>query len=343
MMLLRGTRGGSLLRRRGLSFSPDEGFTPTHFDSQELLQRYIPDKVLGAGSFGNVYRATRISRSGNNTSAPQQVAIKAMLKSKCPFAMHEIELLQLLSPPGHGPSSKHVLQLVEWFETDTSFYLVTEYLRGKELFELLVDREVPFSEQDTLVFVEQMLLGVEACHKRNFAHIDVKIENMVFREASASSELVLVDFGAAQRFVQAPYATKSETYREGLDDETLTPARPAGTIPYNAPEVLNGHFSSRSDVWSVGVSMFVLLTGRRPFNSSRAIPLEAERSITRQIKYHGEVVGNRELPLPETIASEPTRAFLHRLTSVSPRDRMSATEAITAIRQLPAFPKPPNL
>lgn len=161
---------------------------------------------------------------------------------------------------------------------------------------------------------------------------------MVFREsAGKESDLVLVDFGAAQKFVQAPYATLSDSYREGLDDETLTPARPAGTIPYNAPEVLNGHFSSRSDVWSVGVSMFVLLTGRRPFNSSKSLQLEAEKSITRQIKYHGDV-DTRVLPLPTHVASPETREFFHSLTNVSPSKRMSATEAIAAIRKLPAFP-----
>lgn len=147
------------------SFTPEDDFVPTHFDSEELLRRYIPGRVLGAGSFGNVYRAVTLSRGGNNTSPPQQVAIKAMLKSKCPFAQSEVELLQLLCTPPET-MSKHVLRYIESFETETSVYIVTEYLKGPELFTMLVGQDEPFSETDTLRFVEQMLLGVEACHKK---------------------------------------------------------------------------------------------------------------------------------------------------------------------------------
>jgi serine/threonine protein kinase len=234
-----------------------------------------------------------------------------------------------------------VLKFIEMIETSSTVYLVTEELKGPELFEVLVNRDRPFDEGDTLIFVEQMLKAIEACHKKDFAHLDVKIENIVFREKSLNSPLVLVDFGAAQKFIRAPYADKSDHYIEGLDDETreLTATRPAGTIPYNSPEVLNGLFSSRSDVWSVGVSMFVLLTGRRPFESGRNTPLEAEKSVARQIKWHGGTRNRppRQLPIPDGICSPETQRFLTRLTMGHPRDRLSATEAIAAISQLPLF------
>ena len=260
------------------------------------------------------------------------VAIKVMNRERSPYATLECELLGLVEHP-------NVLRLLEVIETIDDVYMVTEELRGPELFQVLVDRNAPFAEDHVLVFAEQMLLAIEACHKKNFAHIDVKIENMVFREPDLSSDLVLVDFGAAERFVRAPYADRSKHYIEGLDDETRElPERPAGTIPYSSPEVMNGFFSSRSDVWSVGVSLFVLLTGRRPFESMRE-GVEAEKSVGRQIKHHG---GSRtrpatDLPLPPDIASPPVVDFLHHLTRGHPSQRVSATEALDILRSLPDF------
>ena len=306
----------------------DEAYVATEFE-KIVTDKYEVGKLLGVGSFGNVYRAT-------HKATGQGYAIKAMSKEKCKYAVLECELLKSVD-------HVNVLKFEEMMETDSTVYLVTEELKGPELFEVLVNRDRPFDESDTLVFVEQMLLAIEACHKKDFAHIDVKIENMVFRERSLQSSLVLVDFGAAQKFIRAPYADKSDHYIEGLDDETreLTATRPAGTIPYNSPEVLNGLFSSRSDVWSVGVSMYVLLTGRRPFESMRSTPLEAEKSVARQIKWHGGTRSRppRPLPIPDGICTPETRYFLSRLTMGHPRDRMSATEAINAIRNLPMFPQ----
>jgi len=313
--------------QRRLFSGVDDSYVPTTFESV-VTDKYEVGDVLGVGSFGNVYMARL---RGTNES----YAIKAMDKERCKYAVLECELLKSVDHP-------NVLKFVDYFETDSHVYLVTEALEGPELFDVLVNRDRPFEEPDTLVFVEQMLLAIEACHKKDFAHLDVKIENLVFRERSLHSPLVLVDFGAAQRFVRAPYADKSEYYIEGLDDETreLTPTRPAGTIPYNSPEVLNGLFSSRSDVWSVGVSMFVLLTGRRPFESMRSNSLEAEKSVARQIKWHGGTRSRppKPLPIPDGICSPATQHFLSRMTMGHPADRMSATEALRALRALPTFP-----
>ena len=305
---------------------------PAHEFPSALLSRYVPRSLLGQGAFGDVYRADVRAgvRYPPSLAGRGTVAIKVMSRERCPYATLECELLGSVD---HA----NVLKLLEVVETPETVYLVTEELRGPELFQVLVDRDGPFHEEQVLVFAEQMLVAVEACHKKNFAHLDVKVENMVFRDADLSSPLVLVDFGAAERFVRAPYADKSKHYIEGLDDETRElPPRPMGTIPYSSPEVMNGFFSSRSDVWSVGVSLFVLLTGRRPFESMRQ-GLEAEKSVVRQIKLHGGSHSRpaTDLPLPPDVASPPVLDFLHQLTRGHPANRLSATEALEALRKLP--------
>jgi serine/threonine protein kinase len=298
---------------------------------KKILEKYTPTAVLGTGAFGEVYRAEIKPGVTYPPSLLERdtVAIKVMSKKKNPYAHLECELLSSVNHP-------NVLKFIEEIDTPDNVYLITEELRGPELFQVLIDRDEPFDEETSLMFGEQMLRAIEACHKKNFAHIDVKVENMVFREPDLNSPLVLVDFGAAQQFVRAPYADKSNHYIEGLDDDTRELSeRPAGTAPYLSPEVINGFFSSRSDVWSVGVSLFVLLTGRRPFDSVRK-GIEAEKSVVRQIRHHG---GSRtrpaiDLPLPPDMASPEVIDFLHNLTRGHPADRVSATEALADLALL---------
>ena len=301
----------------------------------KLLTHYKPTLKLGEGAYASVYKGNIVDNKIMQKYNTKQVAIKVMNRTRNPFALLECELLKSVD-------HRNVLKVYEVLEDKDSVFLVTELLEGPELFEVLVDREEPYDEATVLMFAEQMLGAIEACHKQNFAHLDVKIENMVFRGEPVKSELVLVDFGAADRFVRAPYADKSQHYIEGLDDETRPlSSRPAGTIMYSSPEVMNGFFSSRSDVWSVGVCLFVLLTGKRPFDSEKPIPLEAEKSVISRIRTHG---GNREnkpaigLSIPSDIpAGEQTIQFLKKLTAGHPKDRCSATEALAILRKNSKF------
>jgi len=293
-----------------------------------LLKKYRPVRLLGSGAFGHVYSCRVVEQP----SAPT-VAVKVLPKGKSQHALLEAELLAQVD-------HINVVKFIELIETADSYNVVTEELHGPELFKVLVEHDSPFDEDRVLGYVEQMLGAVEACHRRNFAHLDVKLENCVFRETDLRSPVVLVDFGAAERFVRAPYADTSNHYIEGLDDETRELRREAGTIPYSSPEVVNGFFSSRSDVWSVGVCMYVMLTGRRPFESGRPTPMEAQKSVVRQIKHQG---GNRNapalrLPLPSDIAaSKPVTEFLARLTMGHPAERCSATEALEILKDLPRY------
>lgn len=301
----------------------------------KVLKHYKPTLKLGEGAYASVYRGSVIDNKLVDKYSSKQVAIKVMNRLRNPYALLECELLASVN-------HRNVLKVYEVIEDQDSVFLVTELLEGPELFEVLVERDAPYDEATVLMFAEQMLGAIEACHKQNFAHLDVKIENMVFRGEPVKSELVLVDFGAADRFVRAPYADKSQHYIEGLDDETRPlNARPAGTIMYSSPEVMNGFFSSRSDVWSVGVCLFVLLTGRRPFESEKPIPLEAEKSVISRIRNHGGDRQNKPaigLRIPSDIpACSQTIEFLKKLTAGHPRDRCSATEALTILRNLPKF------
>jgi len=114
-----------------------------------------------------------------------------------------------------------------------------------------------------------------------FAHLDIKPENFIFQKclddgtADPTSRLVLVDFGCAEMFAIAPYARSGSDYVVGQDD-VVDLHRAAGTLMYVSPEVISGYFSSRSDVWSIGAVLFLMLHGATPYSSNTLTSLSAK-------------------------------------------------------------------
>jgi serine/threonine protein kinase len=300
----------------------------------------VEKEELGRGAFGTVH-AARCKKSG------KKVAVKL-----CPFegdikarALMEYDMLRRVNVNTAVAGHANICQLIDAYSTDDQLQIVMERCSGGDLFDLIVelsssdvasdvagaasgpadvfdhDSEEPHGIGDELALTlgQQMLRAVEAAHKSNIAHLDVKPENFVFREqwtreslraltddgipneTDGSSrngdlsepsranmmrklpELVLIDFGASEPFRLAPYAASGDSYVPDLDDEVKL-SRVGGTACYVSPEVLDGRFSSRSDVWSVGVAMYMLLTGTRPFDSFKADDLQAELSVRTQLE-----------------------------------------------------------
>eukprot|EP00947_MAST-08B_sp_MAST-8B-sp1_P000619 g619.t1 len=176
----------------------------------------------------------------------------------------EASMLHRVSHPG-------VQTLVALYESEEYVYLVTELLLGPDLYDFIDSRlqtpEDSIDEKTALMLGGQMLSAAEAIHRAGLAHLDIKPENFVFRTASVDSPLVMVDFGSAEPFQLAPYAETTAEYQEGLDDELdeIKLNRLCGTAAYLSPEVAEGRFSSRSDVWSIGVVLYAILCGDVPF------------------------------------------------------------------------------
>ena len=147
----------------------------------------------------------------------------------------------------------NICRLYEVFDEGRFYYLVMEWCKNGELYdEITVAGN--FSEQMAADLIDQILRAVAYCHSRGVVHRDVKPENVLM-----DKELV-----AGQIFTKLIDFDNSCTFEEGQLLQGVF-----GTVYYIAPEVVSGQqYDERCDVWSVGVIMYIMLTGQPPFSGS---------------------------------------------------------------------------
>lgn len=215
---------------------------------EDIAEVYSVGDELGRGRFALVQRLTHLKEK-------RQYAAK-VLENKS-FADEEnlekleteIEILRKLEHP-------HIVGLKEVVIDKENAYIVMELLGGGELFNRIVDNG-PFPEKDAARLFAQIILSVEYLHSLQIVHRDVKPENIMYT-AEASDSVKLIDFGYAGVWAS---------------DKPLTGL--CGTPDYNAPEVLtwyNSHvdgtpYGKASDLWSLGVLLYVILSGCSPFSA----------------------------------------------------------------------------
>lgn len=152
----------------------------------------------------------------------------------------EIEILKELDHPS-------IARVIDIYEDKKKFYFVQEYLAGGGLFDSLI-QNVGFTEYASAVIIKQLLSAVAYLHSKNIAHRDIKPENILFCSNDALN-VKLLDFGNSRKMGE----------NEGMQGVY-------GTAYYVSPEVLKGKYNEKCDVWSVGVILYMLLSGNPPFN-----------------------------------------------------------------------------
>ncbi|XP_029466888.1 myosin light chain kinase 2, skeletal/cardiac muscle [Rhinatrema bivittatum] len=195
------------------------------------------DETLGGGRFGEVHRCTEKSEN-----LPLVVKIMKIHNPKDKeMAMNEVHVMNQLK-------HRNLIQMYEALETPNEIYLFLEFVQGGELFERIIDENYQLTEMDAMVFVRQICEGIQYMHQMYVLHLDLKPENIVC--VSHNSHMVkIIDFGFARRYKP----------REKLKISF-------GTPEFLAPEVVNFDVVSfPTDMWSLGVISYVLLSGLSPF------------------------------------------------------------------------------
>lgn len=156
-------------------------------------------------------------------------------------------------------ASEHVLGITHIYEDDGAFYVVMPKCDGGEFFEFLAtEAEVPESECKRII--REILIGVGHLHDNNLLHRDIKPENIMFNlrrnsDATTPKTVKLIDFDTC--FGYAPCTPKGRKF--------------VGTPGFIAPEALRGEICPQSDLWSIGVIMYILMTGEMPWTSSMSL------------------------------------------------------------------------
>lgn len=226
--------------------SDSKGESEDSITDMTPLYQICADDVLGSGQFGVVY-------GGVHRKTTRAVAIKVINKLRFPTKQeaqlkNEVCILQNLSHPG-------VVNLERMFETPDKIFVVMEKLSGDMLEMILSSERGRLSERITKYLITQILVALKHLHSKNIVHCDLKPENVLLSSNSDFPQVKLCDFGFARIIGE-------KSFRRSV----------VGTPAYLAPEVLRNKGYNRSlDMWSVGVIVYVSLSGTFPFNEDEDI------------------------------------------------------------------------
>ncbi|KAK7939930.1 hypothetical protein WMY93_003256 [Mugilogobius chulae] len=199
-------------------------------------------KELGRGKFAVVKKC--IEKSTGKQYAAKFLRLRRKGQDCRKDILNEIAVLE------SAKSNPYVVGLHEVYETSHDIVLVLECAAGGEIFDQCVaDSDEAFTEVDVIRLVKQILNGVAFLHRNDVVHLDLKPQNILLTSARPLGDIRIVDFGLSRRM------------------DSITEVREIlGTPEYVAPEILNYEpISTATDMWSIGVLIYIMLTGESPF------------------------------------------------------------------------------
>lgn len=214
----------------------------------EYQARYIEDHVVGEGAFGKV-------RLCHDMKTNAVCAVKELIKGvqfkdntlytpvKPDILLRECAILRVLQ------GDHLTLKLLNVYETPSSVLLVTEYYAGGDLTFWLTNSVQELRTETVSRIAYQLLDALCHCHNHNIIHRDIKPDNIMFVTTKAESELRLIDFGGSL-MVEESVAEEEEALNEFM-----------GSAFYTSPEMFQRTYTAKTDVWSLGVTLYVLVAG----------------------------------------------------------------------------------
>ncbi|WCJ20768.1 Serine/threonine-protein kinase SRK2A [Euphorbia peplus] len=263
-----------------------------------MEEKYEPIKDLGSGNFG-------VARLVKDKKTKELLAVKTIERGK---KIDENVLREIIN----HRSLRHpnIVRFKEVLLTPTHLAIVMEYAAGGELFAKICSAG-RFSEDEARFFFQQLISGVSYCHAMEICHRDLKLENTLL-DGSPTPRLKICDFGYS---------------KSGLLHSQ--PKSTVGTPAYIAPEVLSRkeYDGKIADVWSCGVTLYVMLVGAYPFEDP-----EDPRNFRKTI---GRIM-SVQYSIPDYVrVSADCKHLLSRIFVANPAKRITIPE----IKQHPWFLK----
>ena len=266
---------------------------------------YEVRELIGSGGMANVYKAVAVGQNGP-VPAGTVVAVKVLRAEY----MHDPDLVNRFKNESKAISLLHHPNIVKVYDvsvTDRLQYIVMEYVNGMTLREYLNERGGRLTSRETVHFISQILQALDHAHRNGVVHRDVKPQNIMLLD---NGQLRMMDFGIA---------------RISRAENQLISGKAMGSVHYISPEQAKGEMTGpRSDIYSVGVMMYEMLSGRLPFDGDDAVKV-ALKQIT-------------DTPQPLAQAAPDTPRALVEITEKAmaklPENRYaSAREMLSALDQ----------
>lgn len=289
------TAGGDLplpVLSESLRASAEASALPDLREAGTFSDHYVLGTRLGEGAYSLVFRAQHIA-TGLDV-AVKICAKERMLEADCVRLVEEVAIMARLSHPS-------ILSLYSFYEDASAYYIVMELCPGGELFERITTRPT-YSEVEARDTIRTLASALSYMHSHGIAHRDLKPENILLSSADDNyAQIKLGDLGFAKRTPPTGYTTS------------------CGTPSYVAPEILRSEpYNQACDLWSLGVVLYILLSGYAPFSSPN------------QSDLFKAIVSGRFYFEPEywSKISAPAKDLIRRLLVVDTRFRATAADVL---------------
>ena len=215
----------------------------------DLESNYQILSKLGKGAFGTVYK---VQSYKTNKICAMKVIDRQYIKHQDDDQkfLKEIEILCKLEHP-------NIIKMYEYFQDDKNYYIITEYISGGDLYEFIAN-DFTFTESKAKRIMKQLFQAISYLHSNKIVHRDIKSSNILIENTYTPSQdnndnnlnIKLIDF------------VTSNYLKNRKSKFTIT----VGSPYYMAPEVLKGKYNHKCDIWSAGVLLHIMLTGKPPFD-----------------------------------------------------------------------------
>jgi serine/threonine protein kinase len=249
-------------------------------------------KQIGIGTFSVIHEG--VQRESGDMFAVKRIPRVDLWEEDAVALQSEIACLKMLT------ECPYIVKLQEVFDGTDFTYIVLERLMGGYLIDKIIEKEF-YDEDEGLIVAKRLISGVKFCHEHRIAIRDLKPENMLLVNGS-DTEVKITDFGFAKKVLQP---------------NSLTTV--CGTEGFVAPEIIehNPQYDIECDVWSVGVLIYIILGGYRPFRG------EGEE-LMEKVRY-GEFIFHRKY---WSGVSDEAKLLISRMLTTDVSRRITAAEAL---------------
>jgi serine/threonine protein kinase len=213
----------------------------------ETIDRYKFHEKIGRGTYGDVYKAY-------DKKLLRYVAIKVTSAAQCSGQIENNKAI--INEARIQARAEHcsIVPIYDVLEHDESVLIVMRLVVGEDLDHAIKKSSPPFSIFEATKIMQQVLWGMDYAHSQGIVHLDLKPSNI---RISQAGEILIMDFGIATL----------------LEKQALLTGTPNGTPAYMSPEQINcSYMDSRSDIYSLGITLYRMITGEHPFKQYRSIP-----------------------------------------------------------------------